>query len=113
MVSLFEVVTQGPNTAEEPFTMDDLGRDYFLRFQSAERRVVWFRCPATGDVNHSAAKRRSSQGRVIPGKRFCFLCNKCFSANNFHSQHLVNKHRSRAPTPPRAVSMTGDKVALA
>ena len=106
----FEIATHGPNTAELPFTMDQIGRDYFLRVSLTPliRQVVWFRCPATGEVYHSAAKSKSVRGehatRGLPGKRHCSLCSKCFSANNFHSQHLANMHRPRPPSAPTVTS---------
>lgn len=77
--------------------MDEIGRDFFMRVQLT-RRVVWFECPSSGNVYHSAAKPGGPGGRSKPGKRFCHICNKCFSANNFHSQHLSNLHRPGRPT---------------
>ena len=71
--------------------MFELGLDFFLRVHLT-RKVVWFRCPTANEVYHSAAKPNKGEGgsRQRPGKRFCSLCNKCFSANNFHSQHRFN-----------------------
>lgn len=91
----FEFTCDGPNTEEEPFLMEELGRDFFLRGTKrlGARHVVWFKCPATGETYHSAAKPGGSGGRAKPGKRYCHLCNKCFSANNFSHQHLANLHR--------------------
>lgn len=93
----FEVISDGPNTEQEPFQMEELGRDFFLRVQLT-RKVVWFVCPATGNVYHSAAKPGGPGGRAKPGKRYCHLCKKCFSANNFQSQHLANLHRPGRPS---------------
>jgi len=93
----YEMVCDGPNTELQPFLMEELGRDFFLRVQLT-RKVVWFVCPATGNVYHSAAKPGGPGGRSRPGKRYCHLCAKCFSANNFQSQHLANLHRPGRPT---------------
>ncbi|EOD09124.1 hypothetical protein EMIHUDRAFT_459926, partial [Emiliania huxleyi CCMP1516] len=96
-----EMLCDGPNTEEQPFLMEELGRDFFLRVHLT-RKVVWFVCPATGDIYHSAAKPGGEGGRSKPGKRYCHLCNKCFSANNFQSQHLVNLHPELvAKKPPK------------
>lgn len=101
----FEMATVGPNTEEHPYLMEELGLDFFMRVQTT-RRVVWFECPATGNVYHSAAKPGGLGGRSKPGKRFCSLCSKCFSANNFQSQHLSNLHR---PSQPFHLRATRDK----
>ncbi len=96
----FEVSTDGPNTEEQPFSMDELGRDFFLRMQVRTRKVIWFMAPS-GEVYHSAAKPGAAGtvgGRSQPGKRYCHLCDKCFSANNFQTQHLANCHRPTAPS---------------
>jgi len=77
--------------------MEELGRDFFLRVQLT-RKVVWFVCPTSGNVYHSAAKPGGPGGRAKPGKRYCHLCKKCFSANNFQSQHLANLHRPARPS---------------
>ena len=99
----FDVATDGPNTELEPFQLDEIGRDFFLRMQMRTRKVVWFAAP-TGEVYHSAAKpggAGTTGGRAQPGKRYCHLCDKCFSANNFQTQHLSNCHR---PSEPSEVS---------
>ena len=70
-----EMLCDGPNTEEQPFLMEELGRDFFLRVHLT-RKVVWFVCPATGDIYHSAAKPGGEGGRSKPGKRYCHLSNK-------------------------------------
>ena len=60
---------------------------------------------------HSAAKSTAATGgggRGQPGKRYCHLCHRCVSANNWVSQHLANTHRAAAPTGLLAIS-TGDE----
>jgi len=97
----FMVSAEGPNTEERPFDIKtDLGADYFLRVRSS--KVVWFRHPSTGEVLHSGAKAAGSAKKL--GKRFCPLCEQCFSANNFVSQHLKNMHRPSAPGAPTCVA---------
>lgn len=93
----FEIVTEGPNTEEEPFLLEEIGVDFFLRVQLKTRKVIWFESPA-GEVYHSAAKPGGAGGRAKPGKRYCHICHKCFSANNFQTQHLANLHRPTAPS---------------
>ena len=52
-----EMLCDGPNTEEQPFLMEELGRDFFLRVHLT-RKVVWFVCPATGEIYHSACAAR-------------------------------------------------------
>eukprot|EP00965_Chrysotila_dentata_P147292 4862786-Pleurochrysis_carterae.AAC.6 len=52
------------------------------------------------------ANQRSDPSRFDPGYRYCNLCNKSFSANNFTSQHLKNKHKPAAPATPVAQQLT-------
>eukprot|EP00312_Isochrysidales_sp_CCMP1244_P036299 CAMPEP_0202753180 /NCGR_PEP_ID=MMETSP1388-20130828/13385_1 /ASSEMBLY_ACC=CAM_ASM_000864 /TAXON_ID=37098 /ORGANISM="Isochrysis sp, Strain CCMP1244" /LENGTH=390 /DNA_ID=CAMNT_0049420915 /DNA_START=66 /DNA_END=1235 /DNA_ORIENTATION=- len=111
--SFFSVQTEGPNSEAEPFSMEELGVDYFLRAPPKSRRVVWFVDPTSdkGTVLHSAAKSTAATGgggRGQPGKRYCHLCHRCVSANNWVSQHLANTHRAAAPTGLLAIS-TGDE----
>lgn len=94
----FALACEGPNTEAKPFLLDELGVDFFLRIQLKSRKVIWFTDPISGVVFHSAAKSTSAQGgRMQPGKRYCHLCKKCISANNFHSQHLAHLHRPGRP----------------
>jgi len=58
-------------------------------------------------VFHSAAKPGGAGGRAKPGKRYCHICHKCFSANNFQTQHLANLHR---PGAPREITCVPDGV---
>ena len=93
----FKVEMQGPNTEEYPFdVVADLGVDFFLRMRTT--KVVWFVDPSSGEVMHSGAKAAGATKK--PGKRYCPLCEHCFSANNFVSQHLRNLHTPPAPSKP-------------
>ena len=99
----FSLQTEGPNTEAEPFLLEELGRDYFVRVQLKSRRILWFVDPGTGGTCHTAAKSTASRagGRTVPGRRFCPLCSKCISANNFQSQHILQVHR-----PGRTTGLT-------
>ena len=92
-----EMFCDGPNTEEQPFLMEELGRDYFLRAGLLTRKnLIWFVCPATGEIYHSAAdaKPGGEGGRSKPGKRYCHLCNK--AAAPLHSPPAAPL--SRSPT---------------
>ena len=91
-----EMLCDGPNTEEQPFLMEELGRDFFLRVHLT-RKVVWFVCPATGDIYHSAAKPGGEGGRSKPGKRYCHLCNK--AAAPLHSPPPPLHSPPAAPLP--------------
>lgn len=109
----FQIVTEGPNTEHEPFLLEEIGIDFFLRVQLKSRKVIWFEDPITGSVFHSAAKSSGAAGgRTQPGKRFCHVCRKCISANNFHSQHLANLHRPGAPLGVRATPDGAGRIRL-
>jgi len=75
-----------PNTCETAYTMDELGFDYFMRRSSST--IIWWIDPNTDEVQHSGAKYKN--GKV--GKRYCNICNRAYSANNFKSQHFRNLH---------------------
>lgn len=92
----FHLRHEGPNTELQPYTLDDLGCDFFLRVKTT--KLVWFVDPSTGETVHSGAKGAGSKGK--PGKRYCPQCKLCFSANNFVSQHLKNLHTPPPPSPP-------------
>lgn len=86
----FGFAVEGPNTEAEPFQVEELGLDYFLR-KGKNRTVVWFQDPDTKEVFHSAAKGiegSTHSARLLPGKRWCPNCRKSISANNFQHQHL-------------------------
>jgi len=106
----FSLACEGPNTEQKPFLIEELGGDVFLRCPLKSRKVIWFVDPSTGSVFHSAAKSKlEGGGRMQPGKRYCHLCNKCISANNFHSQHLNHIHR---PGPPLGLLAAPDERGL-
>mmetsp|Transcript_8394 Transcript_8394/g.26267 ORF Transcript_8394/g.26267 Transcript_8394/m.26267 type:complete len:174 (+) Transcript_8394:92-613(+) len=48
--SFFSVQTEGPNSEADPFSMEELGVDYFLRAPPKSRRVVWFVDPTSDKV---------------------------------------------------------------
>lgn len=65
-----------------------IGWDLFLRH--SVRQPMWFVDPNTGHV-HSASKSTDTHPT---GVRYCPACDRCFSANNFVSQHLASgQHR--------------------
>lgn len=82
--SAFDMTVDGPNTINQPFLIEELGRDFFIR-QQPRKQVIWFECPRSGQVYHSGAKKA---GTHKAGNRYCPMCHRCFSANNFKSQHL-------------------------
>ena len=92
----FHLRHDGPNTEAQPYDMDDLGADFFLRVKN--NKLIWYVDPATGETMHSGAKAAGSKDK--PGQRYCPLCRKCFSANNFVSQHLKNLHTPPNPGAP-------------
>ena len=107
----FKVRAQGPNTEEQPFDIvTELGVDFFLRGLGSREDfpgpregfpIVWFVDPFTGEVLHSGAK---AAGTKKPGKRYCSLCERSFSANNFVTQHLRGLHAPPAPSTPTAMT---------
>lgn len=90
----FDFWTDGPNTPEQPFLMEELGLDYFIRAQP-RKQVIWFEDPSTGQVFHSGAKKAGTHSDK-PGNRYCPMCERCFSANNFKSQHMRSHLRLNA-----------------
>ena len=59
------------------FELDDLGRDYFVRVPQVQ--AVWYVHPHDKTLVFSGGKG---------GKRYCHLCDRLLSANNFTHQHL-------------------------
>jgi len=97
--STFDMSVDGPNTIDKPFLIEELGRDFFIR-QQPRKLVIWFECPQSGQVYHSGAKKA---GTHKAGNRYCPMCHRCFSANNFKSQHLKSHARaldSAIASPP-------------
>jgi len=93
----FKVCLEGHNAEDSPYDVKaELGEDFFLRVRTT--KVLWFRDPASGDVVHSGAKAAGASQKL--GKRYCPLCEQCFSANNFVSQHVKNVHTPPVPTCP-------------
>lgn len=96
----FDVHVEGPNTEDKPFSIDDIGTDFFVRIKTT--RLVWFVDPNTNEVVHSGAKNAGFPAR--PGKRYCPLCCQCFSANNFVSQHIKYQHTPAVPSKPTVLA---------
>lgn len=77
------IAFEGRGTADDPLCLEsDLGVDFFVRLCHLGR-PVWYTSP-TGLVTHSGAKRIDG----ILGKRYCSVCARDISANNFVSQHM-------------------------
>ena len=71
-----------------PYNLEsDIGFDFFIRIHYS--RVIYYIDPSTNMIEHSGAKEK--HGKL--GKRFCWICQKSFSANNFVTQHMKKKHR--------------------
>jgi hypothetical protein len=51
----FHLRHDGPNTEEHPFSLDDIGFDFFVRVRT--NKLQWFVDPATGDCMHSTRRR--------------------------------------------------------
>jgi len=98
----FDFWTDGPNTPDQPFLMEEIGLDFFIRAQP-RKQVIWFEDPSTGQVFHSGAKKAGAFSDK-PGNRYCPMCEKCFSANNFKSQHMRSHARSCDSLPSSAAS---------
>ena len=77
---------------ECPADLDDVGHDVFLRIQL--KHPFWYVDPCTQEVVFSGSKATPASP---PGKRFCALCNKAFSSNNFVTQHMRLKHPHLRP----------------
>lgn len=91
------VALRGATSPVHPVTLDRLGLDFFVRHRQTS--VVWFVDPHTGEVQHSGAKACREHG---PGKRYCSLCGRSFSANNFVTQHMRNIHPYHRVSPTEA-----------
>jgi len=86
--------------------MEELGRDFFLRVQLT-RKVVWFVCPSTTNVYHSAAKPGGPGGRAKPGKRYCHLCKKVRRLTTIASGSCSCLHATAAIGSRRRLSPQG------
>lgn len=81
----------------KPISIVLLGRDYFMRHRTT--KVIWYDDPVTGEVVHSGSKAIFSSG---PGVRWCSICNRLISANNFVSQHFRKVHKDE-PLPGQSI----------
>ena len=73
-------------TRENPWSLEEIGRDIFVRFKLT--KPIWFVDPWSNTVHHSGAKKN--------GVRFCSICQTCTSSNNFTTQHLSQEsHKSQ------------------
>lgn len=79
------------SSPKSPLTMYDLGIDFFTR--RVGTKIVYYIDPVSKKVYHSGAK---CKGSARAGKRFCPLCMRSFSANNFITQHMRVKHPESA-----------------
>ena len=84
----FEFVLKNFGSQEHPLEFDDFGIDYFVRKQT--NRVMWY-VDHAGATVHSGAKANRCDAR--PGVRYCYICDRYFSGNNFRSQHIQNMHK--------------------
>jgi hypothetical protein len=71
-------------SCSRPVDMSVLGLDFFTRMRYTPC-LVWFRAP-NGEVHFSRSKGDP------PGKRYCNICDRTFSSNNFASQHMKAHH---------------------
>ena len=74
------------NDKHNPFRMSELGEDFFMNRDA--HNIVWYIDPNTKKVHHSGTKERDGKA----GKRWCSICQKSVSSNNFLSQHLRTLH---------------------
>jgi hypothetical protein len=82
-VHAIEISCTGPNTPEQPYLLEEIGIDYFL--QPMRREITWFEV-AGGRVFHSGTKPLGEA--AVMGKRYCPVCRKCISSQNYRSKHL-------------------------
>lgn len=92
-----------------PLALCDVGEDWFTRV--AMSRPVWWTLYPTSHAQHSASKLNAITN--THGTRFCHICRKNISANNFHSQHLAKHYQGefatlRPTTRRRQASCEGD-----
>ena len=78
---------------DDPVDLDLLGRDFFV--VHALSKPIWFVSPVDGSVVHSAVKRMSDG---TSGVKYCSLCNRCFSANNWYQHLMTHRHLPRGNT---------------
>lgn len=77
----------GGLSATDPLCLEsDLGLDIFYRL-CPMTRPVWYRSPS-GCVTHSGAK----QIQGVMGRRWCSVCKRGISGNNFVFQHMRKMH---------------------
>ena len=91
----FHLRHEGTNPETQPFSLEDIGYDFFLRVKTT-KLFVWFVDPATGETVHSGAKSAAPRASRSATARSASSA----SANNFVSQHLKNLH---TPPPPTAL----------
>lgn len=73
-----------------PVHMETLGMDFFMHHKVT--KPIWFINPEDGNVTHSGSKRHTNGRTTEHGKRYCSTCGKCFSSNNWCTQHMANCH---------------------
>ena len=72
---------------DNPILIDLLGRDFFMRHRPP--RPVWYFDPNSSAIVHSGAKVGVDGTK---GVRYCSICDKLVSANNFVHQHMRRLH---------------------
>lgn len=90
-------------SSDKPVPLGHLGEDFFLH--SISKKPVWFTVDKNDTTTfHSGSKRMKG----TTGVRFCSICRKMSSANNFVSQHLP----IHARTQKNATSLEDVRAAL-
>lgn len=73
------------SSPQTPLSLHGLGLDFFVRGSPAARpSILWYIDPHTGQVHHTGTKCKGGRH----GKRYCALCGKSISSNNFVGQHM-------------------------
>ena len=94
------------SSPQHPLTMEDLGVDFFARRTGT--KIGWYGDPVSYTVHHSGANGNDGG---CAGKRFCPICMRSFSANNFVSQHMRLQHpESARPGSPVLEAIFIDEV---
>jgi len=87
----FACKSLGPNgisTEDCPFSMDDLGIDFFIRTHLTERAIFWYRSPKTGQVNSPSAAFSLPGTHPLPAASSVspLLCSLLFDCSAYRAQ---------------------------
>eukprot|EP00965_Chrysotila_dentata_P228287 6196523-Pleurochrysis_carterae.AAC.2 len=104
----FDVSCSGPNTPEEPFLIEELGRDFFIRAQP-RKNVIWFECPRTGQIFHSGEQSQDVCAVHCVGAAFLCLRVNLLWAQERKALGCIKRHLR---THTRPVSSKKSKPAL-